>query len=163
MRSFVKIANIMFDIVEKYRTKGHFFFKPIDSLAEVCNVPEKRNGVYLVYQLKDGHVDLVYIGASAIRTYGYVKDELFGLRESIINGIGPQDEPRSQAWAVKMLAEGIDALDIYWYVTYSGNLKNHPEGVQSMVLFQYAQIYDEFPAWNDKIKRRRGTKRKGGS
>ncbi len=153
----------MFGIVEKYRSEGHFFFRPTDSLAEVCNVPEKRNGVYLVFQLKDGHVDLVYVGASATRNHIFEKDDMLGLRETVINGIGQQDGSRNQQWAVRMLAEGIDALDIYWYVTYSGNLKNHPEGVQSMVLFQYSQIYGEFPPWNDKIKGRRKSSRKGGS
>jgi hypothetical protein len=153
----------MFDILNKYRTHGHFFFKVTDSLEEVCNVPEKRDGVYLVYQLKDGRVDLVYAGASGTRDILIVKDSLFGLRQTIINGMGQQNGIRNQEWAVKMLAEGIDALDIYWYVTYSGSLKDHPAGVQSMVLFQYAQIYDEFPPWNEKTKWRRNPGRKGGA
>ena len=153
----------MFDTVEKYRSKGHFFFTPTDSLGEVCNVPERRNGVYLIYQLKDGHVDLVYIGASATRSHRFEKDDMLGLRETVINGIGQQDGSRNQEWAVRMLSEGIDALDIYWYVTYSGSLKNHPEGVQSMVLFQYSQLYGEFPAWNEKIKYRKRAPGKGGA
>jgi hypothetical protein len=145
----------MFDLLDKFKTNGHFFLRPTDSLEEVCNAPDKRDGVYIVYQLKDGHVDMVYIGASGIREILIVKDSLFGLRQCIINGLGQQNEPRTQAWPIKMLAEGIDALDIYWYVTYSGSLKHHPGGVQSMLLFQYSKIYDEFPPWNDKIKRRR--------
>lgn len=31
----------MFDILEKYKSKGHFFFGPKDELEEVCNAPEE--------------------------------------------------------------------------------------------------------------------------
>ena len=66
--------QFMFDLLDKYKTNGHFFFRPTDSLEEVCNAPDNKNGVYVVYQLKDGHVDMVYIGASGTREILIVKE-----------------------------------------------------------------------------------------
>jgi hypothetical protein len=143
----------MFDELNKYKTNDHFFFNPTDSLDEVCNAPDDKDGVYLVYELKNGNVNMVYIGTSGIRVSGYLKDGLFGLKKSIINGVPSENEKPSQSWPVKMLSENIDALDIYWYVTYKGNLKDHPESLQSMLLYKYLAIYGEFPPWNKPLKR----------
>lgn len=41
----------MFDELSKYKQKDHFFFKPTDSLSEVCNAPRDKSGVYLVHAL----------------------------------------------------------------------------------------------------------------
>ena len=142
----------MFDVLDRYRSHGHFFFTATDSLEDVCNVPDKRDGVYLVYQLKDGHVDLVYVGASGTRDILVVKDSLFGLKQTIINGIGSQNEPRSRAWAVKMLAEGIHALDIYWYVTYSGSLKITRKGYNRWCCFSMPRYMVSFRHGMIKLK-----------
>ncbi len=95
----MKTAAIMFDELNKYKTHGHFFFTPTDSLEEVCNAPDDMDGVYIVYQLKGGHVDLVYIGTSGIYGTTYPKDGLFGLKRCIINGIPSANETgASRAW-----------------------------------------------------------------
>jgi hypothetical protein len=143
----------MFDELNKYKTNGHFFFQPTDSLEDACNAPDDKEGVYIVYELKNGSVNMVYIGTSGIRVSGYLNDGLFGLKKSIIHGVPPGNETRSQSWPVKMLSENIDALDIYWYVTYKGNLKDHPASLQSMLLYKYLGIYGEFPPWNKQLKR----------
>jgi hypothetical protein len=143
----------MFDELNKYKTNGHFFFNPTDSLDEICNAPDDKDGVYIVYELKNGHVTMVYIGTSGLRGYGYLKDGLFGLKKAIIKGVPSENEPRSQSWPVKMLSENIDALDIYWYVSYKGNLKDHPESLQGNLLYKYLGIYGEFPPWNKQLKR----------
>jgi len=145
----------MFDELNKYKTNGHFFFNPTDSLEEACNAPDDKDGVYIVYELKNGRVDMVYIGTSGIYGTAYPKDGLFGLKKSVINGIPSENETRTQLWPIKMLSENIVALDIYWYVTYKGNLKDHPASLQSMLLYKYLDIYGEFPRWNKQLKRRK--------
>jgi hypothetical protein len=54
----------MFGILSKYKKTDHFFFNPTDLLYEVCNAPDDRDGVYLVYELKDTKINLVHIGSS---------------------------------------------------------------------------------------------------
>ena len=54
----------MFDELNKYKNKGHFFLSNSDKLSEqskdVPNLPD----VYYILRLAKGRVDLVYIGKS---------------------------------------------------------------------------------------------------
>jgi hypothetical protein len=78
----------MFDALNKYRKNDHFFYGPTDSLEEVCNAPDDRDGVYLVYELKNGKVALVLIGASGVKIPDYaIKEGLLGLKTAIVSGI----------------------------------------------------------------------------
>jgi len=146
----------MFDALNKYQKNDHFFFDATDSLEEACNAPDNKDGVYLVYELKNGRVSLVYVGSSGDRSFIHVKEGLSGLKQSIINGPKAEKDVRAQDWPVKMLAEGIHALDIYWWATYYGQLKDHPETVQIDLLNTYWEIHGEWPRWN----RKPGGKRK---
>lgn len=47
-----------------------------------------------------------------------------------------------------MKAEDIEALDVYWYVTYDGINKDFPEDVERVLLQHYINIYGELPRWN---------------
>lgn len=145
----------MFDALNKYRKNDHFFFNPTDALEEVCNAPDNKDGVYLVYELKNGRVDLVYLGCSGDRSFLYVKEGLFGLKQSIVNGPKSEKGVRAQDWPVKMLTENIDALDIYWWATYYSQLKDHPEMIQKEILDVYWQIHGEWPRWNVNLYKRR--------
>lgn len=141
----------MFDQLDKYRKNGHFFFEPTDSLSEVCDAPDDRDGVYLIYELKEGRVTLVYIGASGEKIRDYtIRDGLVGLQTAIFNGADSEKTPRSEAWPVKMLSENIEAPDIYWWVTYNGNnySGDHPEDVKRSIFRTHKKIYGELPRWN---------------
>jgi len=107
----------MFDQLNKYRKKGHFFFSPAYALQDVCNAPADRDGVYLVYELKLGRIRLMYIGSSGEKMKDLpVSDGQSGLKAAIVNGPPAElKNPRQQAWPVKLLSENIDALDIYWW------------------------------------------------
>ena len=39
----------MFDELTKYKNNDHFFFEPTDNLREVCNAPNDKSGVYIIY------------------------------------------------------------------------------------------------------------------
>ena len=145
----------MFDALNKYKIHDHFFLTATGSLEEVCNAPDDKDGVYIIYELKNGHVTMIYVGTSEAHSIGYSKDSLFGLKQAILKGVPVENEPRSQSWPVKMLSENIDALDIYWYVTYKGNLRDHPIDLQSRLLISYMRIYGEVPPWNKHVKSRK--------
>lgn len=140
----------MFDALNKYRKHDHFFFGPTDSLEDVCNAPDDRDGVYLVHELKDGHVTLVLIGASAEKIPGYaIKEGLLGLKTAIVSGTESEwKNKRSRSWPVKMLAENIETLDIYWWVTYNYNRGDHPEDVKRSLFRTHKALFGELPKWN---------------
>ena len=50
--------------LRKYKETGHFLFKVNDKLETVCNAPNDKAGVYLVYALKDNDKHLIYVGSS---------------------------------------------------------------------------------------------------
>lgn len=50
-----------------------------------------------------------------------------------------------------MLKENIDTLDIHWYVTYDGGVKDFPRDLEIELLMQYQSIYGCLPRWNSKI------------
>jgi hypothetical protein len=144
----------MFQELDKYLLKDHFFFTPTDLLKEVCNAPSNGNGVYLVYELKNGKVDLVYIGSSGKKlTDGTIKTRIEGIKDRIINGHQFGKIPRRKSWPIKMLAENIDALDIYWWITHDNNFKDRPMQVEDILLANYIDIYGRLPRWNKKAPR----------
>ena len=69
----------MFDELDKYKSNGHFFFSADDELSTVCNAPKNGVGIYIVYALKGGKIELIYIGSSG----KYYKADIkkFGLAE----------------------------------------------------------------------------------
>jgi hypothetical protein len=110
----------MFDELEKYKKNGHFFLGPDQQLTKVSNVPEDFVGIYLIYALERGRVTLVYTGTKL---------------------------PKGK-FAPKMLLEGIEALDIYWYVTNEQLRQITPEDAEAEILEVYQSIYGTIPRWN---------------
>ena len=120
----------MFDELSKYKSNNHFFFKSTDKLAHVCNAPSDKAGIYVVYALARGKVELVYIGRSGKRqadgTIFIRKAGLGGIKDRIVNGHQFGKIPRRISWPTQMQLEGIDALDIYWYVTHDKRCDDCP-------------------------------------
>lgn len=147
----------MFDELNKYKNKNHFFLKPTDKLSQVCNAPDSSNGmfisgVYVVYALAKGRIDLVYIGRSGEKgEVGEIKNRKAGCggsKDRIINGKDSDKVLRRKSWIALMKSEGIEALDIYWYVTYDGINNDFPEDVERILLQHYINLYGELPGWN---------------
>ena len=145
----------MFDELEKYRDKGHFFLKQGGNLSEVCNAPTNKSGVYLVFALSNGTIELVYIGMSGqeqadgtvkVRTAG-----LGGIKDRIVNGHQFGKIPRHKSWPHQMQRENIEALDVYWYVTWDGTINDVPRDVEWALLKKHFQIYRRLPRWNNGI------------
>lgn len=135
----------MFDALNLYNNKGHFFFNKGDVLSKVsADVPNKP-GVYYILRLAEGNIDLVYIGKSgAVRQNGVFKDQ--SLRKRINykqDGLKPQ-----VFFEQKFAKENIDALDIYWFVTYDEHHRDLPGFVEGLIMQQHYELHGCLPPWN---------------
>lgn len=138
----------MFEQLEKYKSNNNFFFDGRIELANVCNAPKNGVGVYFVYALKSGGIELVYIGSSGkIKQNGKVKIRKGGIFDRIVNG-KQFGEPRRKSWKQKLLEEKIDALDIYWFETFDKNHNDIPLFVEGSIIQSYFHINERLPKWN---------------
>ncbi|MBP7497586.1 MAG: hypothetical protein KA792_07995 [Bacteroidales bacterium] len=135
----------MFSEIKKYKTKGHFFFKKGDNLREVSvNVPDLP-GVYYILRLAKGKINLVYIGKSGtIQQNGKFKDQLLkGRLNNKQDGMKRQD-----FFDQKLQQENIDALDIYWFVTFDDFHNDLPGYVEGLIMQKFFEINGRLPLWN---------------
>lgn len=138
----------MFEQLEEYTSKDHFFFTKDDDLEKVCNAPKNGMGIYLVYMLKNGKIELVYIGASgkALQN-GTAKIRAGGMFDRLVNG-KQFDKARKTSWKEKLKAEGVDALDVYWYETFNKEFGDIPATVKAITLQQHFEMFGKLPLWN---------------
>ena len=72
------------------------------NLKNVCNAPKNKSGVYIVYELKNGKIELVYIGSSGkVQNNGEIKHRNDGLYDSIVNGHQFGKTPGKESWKQK--------------------------------------------------------------
>jgi|SRR5690554_2242244 len=121
----------MFQEPQKYSDNDHFFFEADKELEKVCNAPKDKDGVFKVIELRNGKINLVYIGYS----------ESGGLFNEIVNGIHYDKNRRKTGWVSQMIKDNTDALDVYWYVT-SGKEE------QAEMLKDFVVQTGELPKWN---------------
>lgn len=144
----------MFDELSKYENNGHFFFTSSDNLGKVCNAPNDKSGVYLIYALKNGKIELVYIGRSGeVKPDGSLfirKAGIGGIKDRLVNG-KQFGEARRNSWKTKMIAENIEALDIYWYITHNEKYIDCPRVIENKLLNAHINIYGNLPKWNNEI------------
>ena len=142
----------MFDELNKYKQNDHFFFKRTDSLRQVCNAPTDKSGVYIVYALKKGRVELTYIGRSGkVQEDGTIfirQAGLGGIKDRIVNGHQFGKFPRRISWPSQMTKENIEALDIYWYVTHNDKYIDCPSILEKQLLKKHSDIHGRRPRWN---------------
>ncbi len=142
----------MFRELDKYEQNDHFFFRPIDDLSKVCNAPTDKSGVYIVYALKNGRIELIYIGRSGkLNKDGSMfvrKAGLGGIKDRIVNGHQFGKIPRRISWVNQTRLEKIEALDIYWYATHNEKYTDNPVVVERILLDIHVGIYGQLPKWN---------------
>ena len=145
----------MFDELNKYEQHDHFFLKPQDSLREVCNAPTNKSGVYIVYALKNGKIELIYIGCSGKHlgddTMFIRKAGLGGIKDRIVNGHQFGKIPRRKSWIAQIEKEKIEALDIYWYATHNQKYSDCPRVLENTLLKKHLSIYGRLPKWNKEL------------
>ena len=145
----------MFDELTKYKQNDHFFFKSGDSLRQVCNAPTDKSGIYIVYALKNGKIELIYIGRSGkIKKKGSMfirKAGLGGMKDRIVNGHQFGKTPRRISWPKQIEFEKIEALDVYWYVTHNDKYSDCPRILENKLLQKHLDIYGRLPKWNNEL------------
>ena len=125
----------MFQEPKNYTENDHFFFEADKDLENVCNAPKDKDGVFKVLELRNGKINLIYIGYS----------NSGGLFNEIVNGVHHDKNPRKIGWTYQMLKDKTDALDIYWYVTDS---KEEPKKAQVDMLKDFVDQTGKLPKWN---------------
>src|SRR6056297_1174660 len=127
----------MFQEPKNYTDNDHFFFEADKDLEKVCNAPKDKDGVFKVLELRNGKINLVYIGYS----------NSGGLFNEIVNGFHNDKNPRKIGWTYQMLKDKTDSLDIYWYVTDS---KEEQKKAQVDMLKDFVDQTGKLPKWNKK-------------
>lgn len=144
----------MFDELNKYKHNDHFFFTPANNLEEVCNAPTDKSGLYIIYALKGGRIELIYIGRSGkVKPDGSLfirKAKLGGLKDRLVNG-KQFGSARRNSWKTQMLEEKIEALDVYWYVTHNDKFVDCPKGLKDKLLQKHLGIFGQLPKWNNQL------------
>ena len=125
----------MFQEPKKFTDYDHFFFESAKDLEKVCNAPKDKDGVFKVLELRNGKINLVYIGYS----------KSGGLFDEIVNGIHYDKNPRKTGWTYQVLKDKTDALDIYWYVTTG---KDEQKKEQVEMLKDFIEQTGKLPKWN---------------
>lgn len=125
----------MFQEPKNYTENDHFFYEADKVLEKVCNAPKDKDGVFKVLELRNGKINLVYIGYS----------NSGGLFNEIVNGVHHDKNPRKIGWTYQMLKDKTDALDIYWYVTDS---KEEQKKAQVDMLKDFVDQTGKLPKWN---------------
>jgi len=139
----------MFDELTKYKNNNHFFFTAKEELENVCNAPKNKSGIYIVYELKNGRIELIYIGSSGkVQNNGKIKHRNGGLYDRIVNGHQFGKIPRKKSWKQKLIDEKIEALDIYWYDTINSETKDIPAFVEATIMQRFFETYGHLPRWN---------------
>lgn len=139
----------MKQILNKYKVKGCFKLRNNQRLSQVCNAPKNNGGLYLVYELQDGVIiGLIYIGCSGwVNQNGVYEFRNKGMYARIVNGSRFKGKEK-KTWLLKMKEEGIDEIQVDWYVTYNASTIHIPACVEARLMQAY---YDEFkvlPKWN---------------
>jgi len=139
----------MFDELDKYKSNGHFFFTTEKKMSNVCNAPKHGMGVYVVYALKDGRIELVYIGASGWVTQdGRLTSRQDGIYGRIVRGNRSDEEGNKTTWKQRVIDENIEALDIYWFETFDKNNADIPAVVEGIIMQRFFDIHRALPRWN---------------
>jgi hypothetical protein len=125
----------MFQEPKNYTENDHFFFEADKDLEKVCNAPKDKDGVFKVLELRNGKINLVYIGYS----------NSVGLFNEIVNGLHYDKNSRKIGWTYQMLKDKTDALDIYWYVT---NDQDGQKKEQADMLKDFVNQTGKLPKWN---------------
>lgn len=125
----------MFQEPKNYTDNDHFFFEADKDLEKVCNAPKDQDGVFKVIELRNGRINLVYIGYS----------NSGGLFNEIVNGVHYDKNARKTGWTYQLLKDKTDALDIYWYVI---PVKDGQKKEQVEMLKDFVEQTGRLPKWN---------------
>jgi hypothetical protein len=135
----------MFDETKKYKNNGHFFFKKGDNLKQASKSVPDLPGVYYVVRLSKGRIELVYIDKS-----GSIQQNGHFMNQGLQSRLNSKQEgiERQVSFESRFLKENIDALDIYWFVTFDTKSNDLPGFVEGLLIQRFFEIHGRLPLWN---------------
>lgn len=139
----------MYKELTKFKTNKSFQFSAEDKLETSCNAPENGNGVFLVYDIKEGEKELIMVGSTGtIQNDGTLKSKNGGLYDKIVNGQQFAKTGRKYSWPAQMKIEKIEMLEVYWYETFNSKNKAIPTYIEGLVLQKFLDETGKLPRWN---------------
>ena len=138
----------MRNILSKYQTFGHFFYNIEDDLKKVCNAPEDKSGVYIIYSVTKGKEEIIYIGASGKMTQkDGISHRKGGIKDRLVNG-HQFGQKRYKSWKIQMKTDKISMIKIGWWVTYNESINHIPKYTEALLLQEYFEKHNSLPKWN---------------
>lgn len=139
--------------LKKYKIKGIFSFNQSEALADICDAPTDKNGVYLICKIVKEKEVLLYIGSSGRKVNGILRTRkvgLGGMRDRLVNGYHPKfgKIKRKKAFPKQMEVEKINELKFYWWVTYDDYNLDFPTDIETVLRNKYLAIYKKLPDWH---------------
>ena len=139
----------MYKEVSKFKNSGSFQFSPSVELEEVCNAPMDASGVFLVYALEGEEKTLIMVGSTGtVQNDGTLKAKNGGLYDKIVNGHQFAKTARKYTWKTQLKVEKIEALEVFWYETFTDKTKVIPTFVEAQILQLYLKENGKLPKWN---------------
>lgn len=80
------------------------------------------------------------------------KAGLGGIKDRIVNGHQFGKVPRYKSWPRQIEIEGIEALDVYWYVTHNEDYSDCPVKLKRELLQIHLDLYNRLPGWIKRSK-----------
>ncbi|MDD2965323.1 MAG: hypothetical protein PHQ65_12685 [Bacteroidales bacterium] len=137
----------MFSAIHPYSHTDHFFYRLGDSLETHVEKLPDLPGVFIIFTLAHGRINMVYVGAT------HVENRKKGIKaiglKSHLNTIGIRRSYEDE-WNARIATYDMDALDVYWYVTMDNKGKNDLPGfVKANVLHEFFDVHGCLPAWQE--------------
>lgn len=135
----------MFTELDKYLKSGSFIFRKGDNLKSVSKNVPNLPGVYYFVNVQGDKSEIVYIGKSGTMLQkGEFKNQL--LNDRLNN---KQDGVKRQVYLdLKFKDEEVDAINIFWFITFDEHNQDLPSYVEGILVQKYYDHYRNLPKWN---------------
>ena len=136
-------------ILNDYTIAGSFYYKPEHNLKETCNAPKDASGVYIVFSVKNGTEEIIYIGSSGkMKQNGNLSTRKGGIKQRIVYG-HQFGEKRIISWKKQMTKNDIPELKVSWWITHNDqSMKHIPKYTEALLLQKYYEDYGKLPLWH---------------
>lgn len=145
--------------LHKYLNYGYFIFDFSKPYKQVCNAPNDKSGVYLIYKVNSKNETLLYIGSSGRRDKdGRLQTRIGGLHARLTKGYHPnrfnniKRIQRHIALPNQMQIEKIEKIKIYWFVTYDENFNDFLTDIENKLILIYRNTNNRLPDWHQSNK-----------
>jgi hypothetical protein len=134
-------------LLEKYTNKGSFIFKQGERLSLKCKDIPNAPGVYMIYAVRNGNKELLYIGASGkMNQNGTFKTQKLKKRIQNMQNSKTRRETHfnNEINKLKLLS-----IEVHWYVTFDSEFNELPLNIEGTLLQEFYNHKGVLPLWNN--------------